>query len=132
MPPGPRHRGEPDGGSAVVDFVLVGALVTAVFVAVVQLAVALHVRNTLIDAATEGARYGARAGATPADGAQRARDLISADLSPRYARGVSAGTGRIEGLDVVVVRVEAPLPVLGLWGVGSSVDVSGRAWVERP
>jgi Flp pilus assembly protein TadG len=121
-----------DDGSAVVDFVLVGALLTLIFVAIVQLAVALHVRNTLIDAATEGARYGARAGATPDSGAQRARELIRSDLSGRYAGSVTASTEEVEGVNTVVVRVRAPLPLIGLFGVGRTVDVSGHALVEEP
>ena len=42
----------------MVDFVLVGALLTLFFLAIVQLTLVLHVRNTLIDAAASGARYG--------------------------------------------------------------------------
>lgn len=121
----------PDTGSAIVDFVLVGALVTVLFVALVQLAVVLHVRNTLIDCAAEGARYGGLADRTPADGAARARTLISQDLSARYARDVEAGRETVDGLDTVVVRVTAPLPVLGLVGTGRVLTVSGHALIER-
>lgn len=111
---------------------LVGALVTLVFVGVVQVAVVLHVRNTLVDCASEGARYGAFADRTPQDGAARARELIAQDLSPAYARDVTAGVERFAGLDTVVVRVRAPLPVAGLLGVGRVVEVSGHAVAERP
>ena len=48
----------------------------------------------LAAAATEGARYGARAGATPEQGAGRARELISRSLSSRFADGVSASVRR--------------------------------------
>lgn len=113
-----------------MDFVLVGALTTLVVVAVVQLAVVLHVRNTLVSCAAEGARAAARADVSPQVGAQRARELIEADLSAAYARDVRAGTERLDGLDTVVVRVRAPLPVLGLVGVGRSVDVRGHALRE--
>ena len=51
-----------DTGSAIVDFALVGALVTVLFVGVLQLTIVLHVRNTLVDTAAEGARYGALGG----------------------------------------------------------------------
>nr|WP_231716034.1 TadE family protein [Arthrobacter zhangbolii] len=60
MPAGGTER-----GSAVVDFVLVGALVGLVFMAVIQLALVLHVRNTLIDAAATGDRYGTLADRSP-------------------------------------------------------------------
>lgn len=50
-----------DRGSAPVEFVLVGALLTLLTVSVLQFALALHVRSTLIDAAAEGARHAALA-----------------------------------------------------------------------
>ena len=43
---GPVRRPR-DDGAAVVEFVLVGVLLTALFLALVQLGLALHVRNTL-------------------------------------------------------------------------------------
>jgi hypothetical protein len=110
-----------------VDFTLVGALVTLVFVAVVQLAVTLHVRNTLVDCASDGARYGSLADREPEDGARRAAELIAQDLSPAYARDVTASRERFAGVDTVVVRVRAPLPVAGLLGVGRVIEVSGHA-----
>lgn len=119
-----------DRGSAVVDFVLVGALATVLFVALVQLALALHVRNTLIDCASEGARHGALADRTPAEGAARARALIEQDLSARYAGDVEAGREVVDGLDTVVVRVRAPLPVVGLLGTGRGLSVAGHAVAE--
>jgi hypothetical protein len=105
-----RDNGSTDRGSAVVDFVLVGTLVTLIFIALVQLAVVLHVRNTLIDCA--GA-------------------LITQDLSGRYAGDVESGQEVVEGLDTVVVRVRAPLPVIGLFGAGRVLIVSGHAVSER-
>jgi hypothetical protein len=107
-------------------------LVTLVFAGLVQLAVVLHVRNTLIDCASEGARYGALADRRPADAAQRTRELIRADLSDRYAADVGAGVEEVDGLATVVVRVRAPLPVAGMFGVGRVVDVSGHAVQEVP
>ena len=52
-------------GSAVVDFTLVGVLLTFLFLALLQLGLALHVRNTLVASAAEGARYGANADRNP-------------------------------------------------------------------
>ena len=115
-----------------MDFVLVGTLATLVFVGIVQLAVVLHVRNTLVDCAGEGARYGALADRTPADGARRAAALVTQDLSARYAADVTAGRETVDGLPTVTVRIRAPLPVLGLLGVGRVVVVSGHALQERP
>lgn len=127
-----ERRGRGDDGSAVVDFVLVGALTTVLFLAVVQLTLALHVRSTLVDCAAEGARYGAMADRSPSDGAQRARDLIEMSLAASYAQDVTADVVQIDGLDVVRVQVTAPLPVIGLIGPGDVLTVDGHALQETP
>ncbi len=134
---GPPRRGGPrpagaDGGSAVVDFALVGAVLTLLFVAVLQVALIQHVRSSLVDCASEGARFGALADRSPQAGVARTRELITADLGARYAGDVTAGRESYAGLDTVVVRVRAPLPVLGLLGVGRVVTVSGHADAELP
>jgi len=128
-----RHRtSAPDPGAAIVDFALVSGLLTLVFVAVVQLAVVVHVRNTLADCASEGARLGALADSDPQAGVERTRQLITADLSGRYAADVSSGRETVAGLDTVVIRVRAPLPVVGLFGLGRVITVEGHALAERP
>lgn len=121
-----------DAGSAVVDFTLTSALLLLVFLAVVQLGLALHVRNTLVSCASEGARYGARTGSSPGEGAQRTRELINRSLSGRYAQGVSASVETTDaGVDVVVVDVSAPVPLVGPIGPGDALDVRGRAFLEE-
>ncbi len=120
-----------DTGSAVVDFALVGGLVTLMFVGVIQLAVVLHVRNTLVDCASEGARYGGLADRSPAQGAARTRELIALSLSSRYAEDVTAGSTLVDGVPVVEVRVSAPLPVIGLLGPGSGISVAGHGVDEK-
>ncbi len=124
-------RGRVERGAAVADFVLVSVLVLVLFLAVVQLGLALFTRNILISSASEGARYGARADAVPGQGVARTRELISASLSPRYARSVTAREAVVGGVRVVEVRVVAPLPVVGLLGPDASIDVAGRAFAER-
>ena len=131
MPLPERGRGRSDSGSAVADFAMVSGLVAVLFMAVFQLGLALHVRNTLISCASEGARLGARADAQPADGAARARELISRSLSPRFARDVHASVVELDGVQVVSVRVVAPVPVLGPLGPDRALDVVGRAFLER-
>jgi hypothetical protein len=118
-------------GSAVAEYVMVSGLVVLLFTAVLQLGLVLHVRNTLISCASEGARLGARADAAPGMGAARARELIGASLSERYADDVSVGTGVVGGVQVVEVRVRAPFPVIGLLGPDGRLDVTGRAFQER-
>lgn len=130
--PSGADRADDDGtrGSAVVDFVLVAGLTTLLFVAVLQLALAQHVRNTLVDCAGEGARYAASADRDPADGERRTRELIAAALGPGYDADVAVVETDVDGLDVVEVRVRAPLPVLGLIGP-TRLTVRGHGLEER-
>jgi hypothetical protein len=109
---------------------MVSGLVAVLFVAVFQLGLALHIRNTLISCAAEGARLGARADAGPADGADRARELIRASLSDRYAGQVSARVVDVGGVQAVAVDVAAPLPVIGPLGPDGRLRVTGRAFLE--
>jgi hypothetical protein len=69
-----------------VDFVLVGSLVTLMFLAVVQVAIDYHVRNVLAACVADGARYGANADvASAAAGAAAANREITAALGSSYA-----------------------------------------------
>jgi Flp pilus assembly protein TadG len=119
-----------DGGSAVVDFTLVGVLLTFLFLALLQLGLALHVRNTLVASAAEGARYGANADRTPADGAAVTRQLIRDSLADSFAGDVTSGTETVDGVVTVVIRVNARLPVFGLLGPPRAISVRGHAFEE--
>lgn len=119
-----------DRGSAPVEFVLVGTLLTLVALSVLQLALALHVRSTLIDAAAEGARHAALADSSLPAGIERTRELITTAVGDRYAADVQAGLGSVGDQPVVVVTVRAPLPLIGLIGLDNSVEVTGRAALE--
>jgi hypothetical protein len=125
----PRRLGD-DGGSAVVDFTLVGILLTFLFLALLQLGLALHVRNTLVASAAEGARYGANADRTPSDGAAVTRRLIRGSLADSFADDVTSGTETIDGVVTVVVRVDARLPLFGLLGPPRAISVRGHALEE--
>lgn len=119
-----------DSGSAVVEFTLVGLLLTMLTLAVIQLGLALHVRNTVLDAAAEGARFGALADNAPADGALRTRSLITEAIGADYATDVAVGTGDWMGHPAVTVTVRTTLPVVGLLGVGGALEVTGHAAIE--
>ena len=110
---------------------MVAGLLSLLFVAVVQLGLALHIRNTLISCASEGARYGARANATPQDGVARARQLVRASLSDRYAETITATTTTVDGVQVLQLRIEAPLPVIGPLGPDRVLSVQARAFSEK-
>ena len=119
-----------DGGSAVVDFTLVGILLTFLFLALLQLGLALHVRNTLVASAAEGARWGANADRTPADGAVVTRQLIRDSLADSFADDVTSDTETVDGVVTVIIRVEARLPVFGLLGPPRAISVRGHAMEE--
>lgn len=123
-----RRRDE--RGSAVVEFVLVGVLLVALFLAIMQVALALHVRNTLVAAAAEGARYGADADRTPADGAERTRQIVSDALSASLVDDVEADYEPVDGVPTVVVRVRATLPVIAFLGLPRGLRVSAHAIAE--
>src|SRR5919112_3381039 len=89
---------ERERGSAVVDFVLVGALLTMFFVSIIQLALILHVRNTLIDAAASGARYGTLADRGAEDARRRAGELIGTALNADFARDIQTREVVFQGL----------------------------------
>lgn len=105
-----------------------GALVTMLAMGVLQLALTLHVRNTLVSCASEGAHVAALADRVPADGARRAQELAGAALAGRNV-DVTASSVTRGGVALVTVTVSSPVPVLGLWGVGS-VEVTAHAIEE--
>ena len=119
-----------ESGSAVVEFVFVGILLTFVTLGVLQLGLALHVRNTVQDAASEGARWGALIDSTPADGVQRTKELITTAVGEQYAQYVSVSSQQWMGAPATVITVKAPLPMIGLWGPATSMEVSGHAATE--
>ena len=120
-------------GSAAVDFVLVGSLVTLMFLALVQLAIDYHVRNVLVACAAEGARYGANANvADPEAGAAKANQLIMRALGSDYAHAVAPTTqDSVGGAPVVTVTVKARVPLLAWFlPVGPTVTATGHALLE--
>jgi Flp pilus assembly protein TadG len=125
------RRGRPDErGSAVVDFVLVGGLLTLFFLAIVQLTLVLHVRNTLIDAAASGARYGTLADRGAGDARDRTAQLIGVALNPDFATDVTTGEATYQGIRTLEVTVRAPLPVIGLIGPRAVLEVKGHAAIQ--
>lgn len=126
MSPEARARG--DEGSALAEFVMVSVLVIVVAMAVIQLALTLHVRNLLVSSASEGARLAAANDRAPEDGVARTEQLIAASLGG-YPAEVSAAVTVVGGSEAVEITVSAPVPLVGLWGVGD-MTVAGRALEE--
>ena len=121
---------ESESGSAVAEFVMVSALLTALTLMVLQLALALHIRNTVLDAAAEGARYAALADSGLDPGVARSRDLITSAIGPAYATNVEGTYADVAGQPGVQIRVLAPLPLIGLLGLNRGLEVTGHAAVE--
>ena len=119
-----------DRGSAIVEFTLVGVLLTVLFLALLQLGLALHVRNTLSASAAEGARYAANADREPDDGAAVTRQLIRDSLANSFAGDVTSGLESVDGVPTVFVQVRATLPLVGLLGPGRGIVVRGHALEE--
>ena len=114
----------------MVDFVLVGGLLTLFFLAIIQLTLVLHVRNTLIDAAASGARYGTLADRGSGDARDRTAQLISVALNPEFAKDVTTSETTYQGVRTLEVTVRAPLPVIGLIGPREFLEVKGHAAIQ--
>jgi hypothetical protein len=122
-----------DHGSAPVDFVLVGSLVTLLFLGLLQLGIDYHVRNVLAACAADGARYGANADvASPTAGAAQANEEIRHAIGSSYAEAVAdPNQSDVDGAPVVTVEVSTRLPLLA-WFLpeGPTVHVTGHALLE--
>jgi hypothetical protein len=128
-------RGCDDTGSAPVEFVMVGVLVTFLFLAVIQLGVDFYVRDVLAACVADGARYGADADvANPAAAAAAANEEITRTLGPSFATAYApAHQDRVDGAPVVTVDVSARLPLVA-WFLhrGPTVHATGHALTEQP
>lgn len=125
-----RARLKEDRGSAVVEFALVTPLLLLVALAVLQVTLALHVRSTLTAAAAEGARAGALADSGLGVAEARTRQVLDDALGGGAAEQVEASRARVDGVEVVRVRVTARLPLLGTLGP-TALSVEGHAIRER-
>jgi hypothetical protein len=124
-----------DEGSAPVDFVLVGVLVTFLFIGLLQLGVDFYVRNVLAACVSDGARYGANADvSSPTAGAARANQEIAGALGSSYATAYApTPQDDVDGAAVVTVDVHVRLPLLAWFlPVGPTVRASGHALLEQP
>jgi Flp pilus assembly protein TadG len=122
-----------DRGSAPVEFVLVGSLVTLVFLALLQLGIDFYVRNVVVACLADGARYGANADVSSraAAAAQANRELRAA-LGPAYARAVVPDRQpTVGGAPVVTITATVRLPLLAWFlPVGPTMHAKGEALLE--
>ncbi len=117
-------------GSAPVEFVLVGVVLTVLTLAIVQFGVAVYVRNVVHDAAVEGAHRAALADTTLTEGEARTRDVITRAVGEAFAEDVSARDTEHLGYPAVEVTVRATLPLIGLIGVPWALEVTAYAPAE--
>lgn len=133
-PAGGCTRCGADGGSAVVDFVLVSILLIFLLFGVLQVAVYFYVRNVVTASAAEGARHAANADVDSAAGGGYTDELIGRAVgsgvqrSVRCRSGEQAGAG---GSTLVVVRCSGALrPVFAPLKRVLPMNVSARALKE--
>ena len=124
-----RLRWRDESGSSVVGFALVTPLLCLVTVGLLHLVFVAHARAVLVSAASEGARVGALAGSTIALGEQRAKELAAGMVSPAVLRSVTARRSAESGVPVIVVRIEAAVPLVA-GGPETGFVVEGHALVE--
>ena len=124
-----RSTRRDEGGVAVVDFVMVAAVLIPLVLGLIQLSLVLHVRNTITSAASEGARIAAAYDRGPADAEARVRSRIDGVLGgvPEQIRVQPTTVGGAPGW---TVEVSAVVPPLGLGAVGVPVTGRGRAIEE--
>lgn len=117
-------------GSAPVEFVLVGVVLTVLTLAIIQFGVAVYVRNVVHDAAVEGAHIAALADTTAGEGAARTREIIARTVGGAFAEDVSVRDTNDLGYPAVEVTVRTTLPLVGLIGVPWALEVSAHAPAE--
>lgn len=129
-----RARACGEAGAAVVEFVMISALVMGLLLAVLQVAVYVHVRNVVAASAQEGARYAANADVHSAAGAARTLDIVRNSLGGSTADGLECGSAEeldSSGLVLVVVECTGAVPALfGALGDLLPVNATGRAIKE--
>lgn len=124
---------------------LVSLILIPLFIAILQLGFALYVRNTLAACAQDGARYAAdenivvRGDNVMTDAAtQQATSCVKESLPDSFAGNITATVPEITDsigtpLLVVEVRISAPFPLVGLFGLGPQVlHAKGDALQEQP
>jgi hypothetical protein len=112
-----------EGGSAVVEFVLVSALAVILAMSLAQLGLFLWERNALLGSLSEGARVAATEGRSVADGQRVAAELLSRSAGGRVADAVLIDGTETAGM--VVLRAEGTLPVVRSRGSGSPCSHDG-------
>lgn len=116
-----------ESGSAPAEFVLVSALMVALFLGFLQVVFVGYVRHAITAAALEGARLGGQIDSSLADATHRTRLLLGPSASATSEHSVWAEYSGELGVPTVTVRVSAPYPALGVWTTGGFLEVTAHA-----
>ena len=125
----PRGARAAEGGSAVVEFVLVSAVAVVLAMSLAQLGLFLWERNALMGLLSEGARVAATEGRTVEDGRRVATELLRRSAGGRVADAVPIQGTQTAG--VVVLRAEGTLPSFVPGVPGLPVRMTARMHEEE-
>lgn len=110
---------------------MVSAMVLMLFLGVLQIAFAMFTKNVMQDAASQGARYGAMLDRAPGDGEERTRELIYSVLPDSYSATVTSSVTQWQGVEAVEIKVSAPIPTIGPFGLAGNWEVTGHAIMQE-
>jgi Flp pilus assembly protein TadG len=125
----PRGARAAEGGSAVVEFVLVSAVAVVLAMSLAQLGLFLWERNALMGSLSEGARVAATEGRSVDDGRRVATELLRRSAGGRVADAVPIQGTQTAG--VVVLRAEGTLPSFVPGVPGLPVRMTARMHEEE-
>lgn len=126
-----RSPDDEERGSAPVEFILVGVLLTMLTLGVLQFALAVHVRNIVQDAAVDAAFYGGLADTTHAETEARARASVERGVGRDVISQMVISERSAQGLSSIRVHIYATLPLVGLIGPGRGTLVVADAPIEH-
>jgi Flp pilus assembly protein TadG len=111
-----------------VETALVGVVVMALSLGLLQFGLWYHAQHVVLGAAQDGAHAAALDGAAPADGEQRAEELVRAGLGS-ISDGATVSTATTDR--VATVRVETSISAIVPFLPDIELRAEGRAFRER-
>lgn len=122
-----KHMRSEDG-EVFVETALVGVVVMALSLGLLQFGLWYHAQHVVLGAAQDGAHAAALDGAGPADGQERAEELVRAGLG-----SISEGTSISSDMTdrVASVRVETRISAIVPFLPDLQLSAEGRAFRER-
>ncbi|HJQ42480.1 MAG TPA: TadE/TadG family type IV pilus assembly protein [Jatrophihabitantaceae bacterium] len=128
-----RARLREDTGAAVIEFVMMSALLVMLLLAVLQVAIYFYARNVTAASAADAARYAAAEGIDPGAGAARAEELIRRSTGLVTVHCTSrTGRDAVTGLLTSTVHCRGRVRVLFLpLELPLTIDVHASVLKER-